>query len=151
MSSEHDEQGELWWWIDCLAEIKLDGARTGGLLSIIEITEAPHAEAPLHVHHREDETFYVLEGDVTFDVGDATIHASAGDVAFGPRGVPHRYAVGADGCRMLFVMTPAGFEDMIRAMGTPAPSRTLPEADGAEPDWEHLATVAQAYGCEMLG
>ena len=56
-----------------------DGAATpDGQLTIVEVTEPPGAQAPLHVHHREDEGFWILEGDVTFEVGDETIDARAG-------------------------------------------------------------------------
>ena len=144
-------EGEARWWFACLAEIKVTAEQTGGRLSIIEITEPPNAAAPLHVHHREDESFWVLEGDVTFEVGEATIEASAGDFAFGPRGIPHRYTVGPAGCRMLFIMTPGGFENLVREMSVPAERRTLPPASDAEPDWEHVAAVARAHGCELLG
>ena len=144
-------EGEARWWFDCLAEIKLTAEQTGGLLSIVEITEPPHAAAPLHVHHREDESFWILEGDVTFEVGDATIEAHAGDFAFGPRGVPHRYTVGDAGCRMLFIMTPGGFENLVRDMSVPARARTLPPPPDAEPDWDHVTAVARANECELLG
>ena len=143
-------EGEALWWFDCLAEIKATSEQTGGLLSIIEITEPPDAVAPLHVHHRDDEGFWILEGDVTFEVGDTTIEAHAGDFVWGPRGIPHRYTVGPDGCRMLFLMTPGGFEAIPRGMGVPAQSRTLPPASDAEPDWDNVATVAKANGCELL-
>ncbi len=89
------DEGEARWWFGALAVIKASSADTGGLMTIVEVTEPPGAEAPLHVHHREDEAFWILEGDVTLEVGDATIHASAGDFAFGPRDIPHRYTVGA--------------------------------------------------------
>jgi quercetin dioxygenase-like cupin family protein len=146
-------EGEARWWLGGLAEIKATAEQTGGLLSLIEITEPPNAAAPLHVHHREDEGFWILEGDVTFEVGDATIEATAGDFAFGPRGIPHGYTVGDAGCRMLFIMTPGGFEDLVREMSVPARARTLPPApdEDEEPDWEHVAAVARAHGCELLG
>jgi quercetin dioxygenase-like cupin family protein len=150
VATRHGE-GEARWWFDCLAEIKVTAEQTGGLLSILEITEPPTAAAPLHVHEREDEGFWVLEGDVTFEVGDATIEAHAGDFAFGPRGVPHRYTVGPAGCRMLFIMTPGGFEELVREMSVPAQARTLPPAPKPEPDWEHVAAVAAAYGCALRG
>ena len=143
--------GEARWWFACLAEISVTAEETGGLLSIIEITEPPNAAAPLHVHHREDEGFYILEGELTLEIGDTTVHASAGDFAFGPRDIPHRYTVGDAGCRMLFVMTPGGFENLVRDMSVPARSRTLPPASDEEPDWEHVAAVAEAYGCELVG
>jgi quercetin dioxygenase-like cupin family protein len=144
-------EGEARWWFAALAEIKVTAEQTGGVLSIIEITEPPNAAGPLHVHHREDEGFWILEGDVTFEVGDTTISASAGDFAFGPRDIPHRYTAGPSGCRMLFIMTPGGFEDLIREMSVPAESRTLPPASDDEPDWDHVAAVAKAHGCELLG
>jgi quercetin dioxygenase-like cupin family protein len=94
-------EGEARWWFGALAELKATAADTGGQMTIVEVTEPPGAEAPLHVHHRDDEGFWILEGDVTFEVGDTTIEASAGDYVFGPRNIPHRFTVGANGCRML--------------------------------------------------
>jgi quercetin dioxygenase-like cupin family protein len=144
-------QGEARWWFGGLAEIKATAGDTGGQLTIVEVTEPPGMEAPLHVHHREDEGFWILEGEVTLYVGDETIEASAGDFAWGPRDIPHRYTVGPNGCRMLFICTPAGFEDLVRDMSVPAETRTLPPASDEEPDLEMVATVAQRYGCELLG
>lgn len=113
--------------------------------------EPPGDEAPWHVHHREDEGFWLLEGSATFEVGDTTIEAHAGDYLFGPRDIPHRYTVGPDGCRMLFILTPGGFEDLVIAMSESAASRTLPPPSDEEPDWERVAAVAAAHGCELLG
>ena len=143
-------EGEAIWWFGALAEIKATAADTGGLMTIIEMTEAPNAEAPWHVHHREDEAFWILEGDVTIEVGDASFRCHAGDYAFGPRDVPHRYSIGDKGCRMLFICTPGGFEKLVRQMSVPAESRTLPPPPDEEPDWDHVAAVAEANGCELL-
>lgn len=144
-------EGEARWWFAALAVIKATAADTDGRLSIVEVTEPPGAAAPLHVHHREDEAFWILEGSVTLQVGDTTIEAAAGDYAFGPRGVPHRYDVGPDGCRMLFICTPGGFEDLVREMSVPAAARTLPPPSDDEPDMELIAAIAVAHGCELLG
>lgn len=143
-------QGEARWWFGALAEITVTGEDTGGLLSIVEITEPPGTEAPLHVHHREDEGFYILEGEVTLYVGDETIEASAGDFAWGPRDIPHRYTVGPNGCRMLFICVPGGFEDIVREMSVPAETRTLPPASDEEPDMERIAAIAKKHGAELL-
>jgi quercetin dioxygenase-like cupin family protein len=144
------EEGQARWWFGGLAVIKATAADTGGQMTIVEMTEPPGAEAPLHVHYREDEAFWILEGSATFQVGDATIHASAGDYLFGPRDIPHRYTVGQSGCRMLFICTPAGFENLVIAMSTPAASRTLPPPADEEPDYERIAEIAHAHGCELL-
>lgn len=145
------DEGEARWWFAALAVIKATAADTGGQMCIVEVTEPPGTEGPLHVHHREDEAFWILEGDVTLQIGDELIEVHAGDYAFGPRDIPHRYTVGAAGCRMLFICTPGGFEGLVRDMSEPAASRTLPPPAEQEPDWEHVAAVAQRYGCELLG
>jgi quercetin dioxygenase-like cupin family protein len=144
-------EGEARWFMGSLVETMLTHAATGGALSILQVTEPPNSEAPLHVHHHDDETFVVLEGTVTFEVGGERIPAAAGDVAFGPRGVPHRFTAGPEGCRMLFVVTPGGrFDEMIREMSEPAGSRTLPPPPEGPPDVARMAAVAKAHGCELL-
>lgn len=143
-------EGEARWWFSGLAVIKATAATTGGLMSIIEVTEPPGTEGPLHVHYREDEAFWLLDGDATFEVGDLRIEAKAGDYVFGPRGIPHRYTVGSAGCRMLFITTPGGFDELVVAMSVPAAARTLPPPSDVEPDWEQVAALAKAHGCELL-
>ena len=146
-------EGEARWWFGGLAEIKATAADTGGQMTIVEVTQHPGAEAPLHVHYRDDEGFWVLEGDVTFEVGDQTIAASAGDYVFGPRDIPHRFTIGDQGCRMLFILVPGGIEDLIRATSEPAPSRTLPPPPEAEPtseEMEGLKAVIKEHGYELL-
>jgi quercetin dioxygenase-like cupin family protein len=145
------DEGEARWWFGALAVIKATAADTGGQLAIVEVTEPPGAESPLHVHHREDEAFWILEGDVTLQVGDATIEASAGDYAFGPRDVPHSYRVGDAGCRMLFICTPGGFEGLVRDMSEPAQARTLPPPSDKAPDMERVQAIAVKHGCELVG
>jgi quercetin dioxygenase-like cupin family protein len=144
------DAGEARWWFASLAVIKASAVDTAGQVTIVEVTEPPGAEAPLHVHHREDEGFWILEGDATFEIGDTTIEAHAGDYLFGPRDIPHRYTAGDAGCRMLFIMTPGGFEDLVIAMSEPAGSRTLPPPSDREPDWERVAAIAKAHGAELL-
>jgi quercetin dioxygenase-like cupin family protein len=146
------DEGEARWWFQCLAVFKATAADTGGQMSIVEITEPPGSAAPLHVHHQEDEGFFVLEGSAVFEVGDVVVEGHAGDYLFGPRDVPHRYTVGDTGCRMLFIMTPGGFlEEMVREMSVPAASRTLPPPSTEEPDWTRIAAIAAAHGNELLG
>jgi quercetin dioxygenase-like cupin family protein len=144
------DEGEARWWFGSLAVIKATVADTGGQLTIIEVTEPPGMEGPLHVHHREDEGFWLLEGSATFEVGERVIEAQAGDYVFGPRDIPHRYSVGSAGCRMLFIMTPGGFEDLVIEMSEPAGSRTLPRPSEEEPDWERIAAIAKKHGAELL-
>ena len=143
-------EGEARWWFGQLAEIKATAADTGGQFTIVQVTCAPGFEAPLHVHHREDEAFWILDGEVTLYVGEETIEASAGHYAFGPRDVPHRYTVGDAGCRMLFICTPGGFEGLVRDMSEPAASRIVPPALEVAPDMERIQAIANKHGCELL-
>jgi quercetin dioxygenase-like cupin family protein len=142
--------GEALWWFGSLVEIKTTSQQSGGAIAVVEITEPPGAVAPLHVHHREDEGFWMIDGGATFEVGETTFEAGPGDWLLGPRGVPHRYEVGEDGCRMLFVLTPGGFEEAIRMMSLPATARTLPPPSTPAPDLEGLGAEIAAYGCEIL-
>lgn len=142
--------GEARWWFGMLAEIKATAADTTGALSLVEVTCGPGYDAPLHVHHREDEAFWILDGHVTFEVGGATIETGPGDYAFGPRDIPHRFKVGDEGCKMLFVLTPGGLEDLIRATSEPAQSRTVPPPPSQPPDIDRLKAIIASYGCELL-
>ncbi len=146
-------EGDARWWFAGLAEIKATAADTNGQMTIVEMTEPPGTEAPLHVHHREDEAFWILEGSATFQVGDQTIEAGPGDYLWGPRDIPHRYSVGPDGCRMLFICVPGGFEDLVRDMSQPAESRTLPpppEGEPTEAEMEEIGRIAARHGNELL-
>jgi mannose-6-phosphate isomerase-like protein (cupin superfamily) len=148
--------GEARWWGDGLAEVKVTAAETNGGMTILEITEPPNKEAPLHVHHQEEEGFWILEGSATFEVGDKTIEAKAGDYLLGPRDIPHRYTTGPEGCRMLFLFTPGGFEELLMALTVPAEHRGLPPAERevAEPsaeEMEAMQAAIRAHGCELLG
>ena len=147
------DEGEARWWFGALAVLKATAADTGGQMTIVEVTEHPGAEAPLHVHHRDDEGFWILEGSATFEVGDTTIEASAGDYVFAPRDIPHRFTIGEDGCRMLFILVPGGLEDVLRKTSEPARSRTLPPPAEEEPDAadiERLKEIVAEHGYELL-
>jgi quercetin dioxygenase-like cupin family protein len=147
------DEGEARWWFGTLAVIKTTAAETGGQLTIIDVTNPPGWEAPRHVHHRDDEGFWILEGSATIEVGNTAIEVGAGDYAFGPRDIPHRYTVGDSGCRMLFIMVPGGMEEVVRATSEPAPSRTLPPPPEAEPtpeEVERLKAIVKEHGYELL-
>jgi mannose-6-phosphate isomerase-like protein (cupin superfamily) len=144
-------EGEARWWFGMLAEIKATSASTGGTLTIIEVTCPPGYEAPLHVHHREDEAFWVLKGSVTIHVGETSVAAGPGDYAFGRRDIPHRFSVGDAGCQMLFILTPGGLEGLVREMSDPAAARTLPPPASGQPDLAWAQAIAVRYGAELLG
>lgn len=147
-------EGEARWWMGSLAIIKASGKDTNGGFSLVEVVEHEGAISPLHVHHHEDEAFWILEGSLTFEVGDKTIKAEAGSFLFGPKDIPHRYAVDKGPARLLFILTPSGFEDFIRETSESTPTFSLPpvpEAPPTDEEMEQLMPIVQKYGMEILG
>jgi quercetin dioxygenase-like cupin family protein len=142
-------EGEARWWFGMLATIKARADQTAGAYSFLEVVAPPHLAAPPHVHYRDDELFIVLEGSVTFYVGDQVIEASAGDIAMGPRDIPHHFVVGPDGARMHWVLSPGGFEDFVRDASVPARELTVPPADVVPP--QDAAEIVLRHGMELLG
>ena len=106
-------EGEAWWWFGGLATIKATGEQTDGRYSLVEIL-APEGEGVLHVHHFEDEGFYILEGELTFYIGEQTTKAQPGSFLFGPKDVPHAFIVDSGPARLLFILSPAGMEGASR-------------------------------------
>ena len=145
-------EGEVWWWVGLLATIKATKEQTGGLYALVEILAPDGYGSVLHVHHQEDEGFWILEGELTFYVGDQTIKAHPGSFLFGPRDVPHAFTVDSGPARLLFVLSPAGFEDLIREMGEPARELTIPPQQQEEPpDEAEMERLEAMYGAEILG
>jgi quercetin dioxygenase-like cupin family protein len=102
------------------------------------------------VHYRDDEGFYVLDGRARFEVGDQVAEGGPGDYLFGPRDIPHRWtAVGADPIRMLFILSPGGFETLVESTSVPAGALTPPPADVAPP--ADAAEIIRSLGYELLG
>jgi quercetin dioxygenase-like cupin family protein len=136
------------WFFGMLADVKASSADTAGRYTLVEITAPPGLEAPLHVHYREDEAFYVLDGSVTVWIGDETVELTAGEYALGPRDIPHRFTVGPDGARMLWILTPGGFEDLIEEAGVPAERPTVPPPGVVPP--ADAAEIVLRHGNELL-
>ena len=143
-------QGEAFWFLGALGTIKASGDADGG--SMVSEWWAPRGHgSPLPLHHREDEWFYVLEGEVTFWLDGAVTVAGPGAFVFGPRGVPHTFLVTSDEARFLLVTQPAGFEAFVRAVGEPAAQPTLPPVTVVPPPPEVLGALAAEHGVEILG
>jgi quercetin dioxygenase-like cupin family protein len=144
--------GEATWFIDNLATIKIGTDETGGRWALVEFVTPAGSGSPYHVHRNEDESFYVLEGEMTFYVGDAVIQAREGSFAFCPRNIPHTFVVGSrTPARYLLLAEPAGFERFVAEAGVPAEARTLPPPPSGPPDIASLAATAAKYGIEILG
>jgi quercetin dioxygenase-like cupin family protein len=148
------DEGEALWWFGVLATFKATAEQTGGHYTLVEILAPEGYASPLHVHHFEDEGFYILEGEMTFYVGEQTIKAQPGSFLFGPKDVPHAFTVDRGPARLLFVLSPAGMEGLIREMGEPARTLSIPPQPEEPPDeaeMEQMMAIAARYGGEILG
>ncbi len=144
-------EGDARWFLDALGVIKASTETTGNTVAVIEFLWPEGSGSPLHVHHDEEEWFYVIEGEITFWVGGETVVAPAGSFVFGPRDVPHTFVVTSPTARFLMVTEPAMFADFVRAVSVPAEELTLPPASYQPPSPEELTAVAAEWGMEILG
>ena len=143
------DSAEAVWFSGCLALIKASTESTGGALALVEFAHPPDFATPPHIHHDEDEAFYILEGTMKGFCGDQQWRATAGDFVWLPRGVPHGYAVDGDqSLRTLAICVPTGFESFVRDAGEPARERKLPPA--GELDVPKLLASAAQHGQEIL-
>jgi quercetin dioxygenase-like cupin family protein len=142
-------QGEHWWFGGSLFEIKVSAAQSGGAMLLFEATGPQGKASPLHAHPAEDETFYVLEGELRVHVDGVEHDGGPGTVLFVPRGIPHAYVVLSETARFLNILTPGSAEAFYRDGGEPATSRVLPPA-GPLPI-ERIRASAARNGHEILG
>jgi quercetin dioxygenase-like cupin family protein len=142
--------GPAVWVVGDTYMFKARSEDTNGAFTLFEGAIPPGAGPPPHVHHGEDEAYYVLEGELEILDGDRTFTATAGSYVYIPRGVLHRFKnVGEKTARMLLLFTPAGFDGFFFEVGQPA------EAGGTAPPLgpEEIARtmeLAPRYGMEVI-
>ena len=144
-------EGDARWFLEFLVTIKSSAQTTDGGVAVVEHLAPRGAGSPLHVHHRDDEWFYVIDGELTFWVGGQVINAPAGSFVYGPREIPHTFIVNSAEARFLLVTEPAGFENFLHALSEPAQTLTLPPSSAEPPDPERMMATATEYGIEILG
>jgi mannose-6-phosphate isomerase-like protein (cupin superfamily) len=143
------DEGQATWFAGALMLRKAGGPETGGRFALLDQRVPGGYAPPRHVHHHEDEAWYILDGEVTFMCGDQTLAAGPGAWVFLPRAVPHTFRVGPSGARLLTLSAPASFADFVEAAGEPALALTVPPP--AAPDAERLAAIAARFGIDILG
>jgi quercetin dioxygenase-like cupin family protein len=142
-------------YMDCLFSVLVDSEQTDGRFGLMEMVAPKGREPSRHLHYTDDEGFYVLEGELTFYVGEKTYEASPGTFVFLPHGVAHSYTFETDSVRMLSIVAPGGLERHFRdpRFSEPAKGTTLP-TPGEAPDPELLEAMAAdlaSYGTEVVG
>jgi quercetin dioxygenase-like cupin family protein len=140
------------WYNGSLMTFLATGEDTHGQFALIEVVSRRGNVPPPHIHHREDEIFYVLEGEVVVSVGDRTIEGTPGTMVFLPRDVGHSFTIESEQCRMLILLTPAGLERWFKEFSVPAQAMTLPPADETGyRDVQSMLEAAPRYGIEFFG
>src|SRR5207244_4582328 len=144
------DEGESLWFLGILATSKGSSEQSDGRVAVITHLAPQGAGSPLHVHHHEDEWFYVTEGELTFWVGGRRIEAPAGSFVYGPRGIAHTFTVTSSEARFLLVPEPAGLEGFMRTLSEPALSLTVPPPATEPPHFARLAAQAAESGMALL-
>jgi len=123
--------------------IRIRGRDTGGVVSAVESNDVPGGGPPPHIHHREDETFQILEDEYEWTVGEKQFVAKKGATIFAPRELPHTYrSLGKTPGRLMCVITPAGFEGFFEEIGALSPQQ--------QQDIPRVREIAKKFGLEFL-
>jgi quercetin dioxygenase-like cupin family protein len=130
--------------------VHVSGETTRGRYALVEIAGRAGDMPPLHVHHREDEVFHVLEGRLALHLPGEHAELGAGDTFVAPLGIPHAYRVESETARWLVLCAPAGFDAFVRDASETAPAGELPPP-GRVHDPELLGAAAARHGIELLG
>lgn len=143
-------EGDSLWVLGEFYTVKVSSEETGGEFALVEAEIPPRSGPPPHVHSREDECFYVLEGEIEYLAGEKTVRAGAGSVIYVPKGIVHTYKnVGETTARFLVTITPGGFEKFFEEIGHPATDKDSPPPPPDPEDVEKVMTTAPKYGLEI--
>ena len=145
-------EGLSMWIFDELVTHKVTAEQTGGAYSLFEVaSRLKEGGPPPHVHHREDEGFWVLEGEYEFVVEGRATRAGAGSLVYVPRGKLHTHKnVGEKPGRMLIIQTPGGlYEGFFGEVGEPAADGSCPLRSEGPQNMGKIAAIAAGYGIEI--
>lgn len=136
---------DMVWFLGARTWIRATSGQTGGALGLVEHILEPGFASPYHLHHREDEAFYVLEGQLGFVSEGRSWVVGAGGFAFLPREIPHGFRVEGDArARCLLLVTPGGFDGFVAELSAPEPPTSTPDLD-------RLVQVAARYSLDIIG
>lgn len=143
--------GPAYWFLNSLNVLMATSESTGGAFSLVHHTAPPGHATPYHLHHIEDEAFFVLDGEFTFTSDGKKTALGPGGYIFLPRNIPHgiRCTGAAPSTMLILAMPGTGFVGMMTEMGKPAEQRGLPAP--TTPDMDKLMTLCAKYEIDVLG
>jgi quercetin dioxygenase-like cupin family protein len=150
-TTKYEPRSEPLWFLHNLARILVDGEASEDRFSVVDMTGARGDMPPLHVHHDEDETFYVIDGELELYVaGREPVSVQPGQAAFAPRGVPHAYRItSSEPTHWLVACTGTSFARLVRDTSLPATTSSLPVDPQFDP--HEIAAISAQHGIEILG
>ena len=142
-------QGRSFWLMGDFYAIKTTAEQTGGAYSVTEVESFPGNGPPPHIHHREDECIYIVEGAFSIILAERVVDAADGDFVRIPKGTPHTYKnVGAIPGKMLVILSPGGLEQLWADLGQPGTLSETPKNDDPS-TLNRLLTLAPKYQLEI--
>ena len=144
--------GTATWAMGALFERLVGADETGGRLWAAVVTQPPGSATPLHVHTREAEAWFLLEGELTYRVGEQTVQMRAGDFIYLPRDVPHAFRTNGTGpARILVLAVPGSLAGLYDEVGRPAAERALPDGGVPAEDVARWLEVGPRFGIRVVG
>lgn len=144
-------QGSAYWLLGDLYTFKAIGEETGQAYALCEILVQPESGTPPHRHSRENESFYIQDGEFEFQLGDQIVVATAGTFLHSPKGQLHRFTnIGSAPARLLCWVTPAGFEKFVVEVGQAASGDVTVAPKVSPIDLAKILAAAPKYGIEIL-
>lgn len=122
-----------YWMLDSLWSVLAPAEATGGALTVLDQTMPYRSGPPPHVHDRLHEYFYLLDGEIRFQIGNKVLPVGPGRMVSIPAGTVHAFAVSSGTARVLNIYTPGGFTEQISYLGTPTPHIRLPRPEEQTP------------------
>ena len=143
-------EGHSLWVFGELVTNKTTGQQTGGAYSLFEVASRPGTGPPRHVQHREEEAFWVLEGEYEFLIEGLTLTASAGALIYVPKGTLHTHKnIGEDASRMLVTQTPGGLsERFFEEAGLPGTGLSSASSLPTPEEIQRTVELGRKYGIE---
>lgn len=138
-----------YWYIGHLMSILISSRDTNGAFSLIHGYEIKGLEPPPHIHTKEDESFYLLNGEINYTVGKEIFKARKGDWMYLPKMIQHSFQVQTDEAEVLIHLSPGGFEEYFREMSEPAKGLYIPPRPQGPPDVKRIVETASKYGIEF--
>jgi mannose-6-phosphate isomerase-like protein (cupin superfamily) len=144
-------EGSSFWVLGDLYTFKAYSEETENAYALIEIIMQINSAVPHHIHTHENESFYIQEGEMEFQLGEETIVATPGTFVHSPKGQPHSFRnIGEKPAKLLCWLTPSSLEKLFMEIGTKVSAENVKPLGVTPEDIEKLLAIAPEYGLEIL-